>query len=78
MGIKDRQNLLYQQILMQKSRWQFDNKGQDWEPPQIKDLKLVIPEHYIIMVPNTFFIALGILSNYIKKSTHNKSNLPPG
>ena len=75
--IKDRQNLLYQQILMQKSRWQFDNKGQDWEPPQIKDLKLVIPEHYIIMAPNIFFTALGILSNYIKKTTH-KSNLPPG
>ena len=26
-------------------------KRQDWEPPQIKDLKLVIPEHYTFMAP---------------------------
>ena len=27
---------------MQKSGWQSYKKRQDWEPPQIKDLKLVI------------------------------------
>ena len=38
---------------------------QDWEPPQIKDLKLVIPEHYTFMADNTIFIALGIPDNYV-------------
>ena len=33
---------------------------QDWEPPKIKGLKLVIPEHYTFMASNTIFIALGI------------------
>ena len=28
---------------------------QDWEPPQIKDLKLVTPEDYLLMVDNPFF-----------------------
>ena len=36
---------------------------QDWEPHQIKDLKLVIPEHYTFMAFNTIFIALGIPDN---------------
>ena len=31
----------------------------DWEPPQIKCLKLVIPEDYIFMTSSTIFIALG-------------------
>ena len=35
---------------------------QDWEAPQIRDLKLVIPEHFTFMPSNSFFIALGILS----------------
>ena len=51
---------------------------QDWEPPQVKDLKLVIPEHYKFMASNTFFIALGILDNYLEKSTYTKSKLHPG
>ena len=29
---------------------------QDWEPPQIKDLKLVTPEDYLLMVDNPFFL----------------------
>ena len=33
---------------------------QGWVPPQIKDLKLVIPEHYTFMGSNIFFIVLGI------------------
>ena len=33
---------------------------QDWEPPQIKDLRLVIPKDYTFMADNTIFITLGI------------------
>ena len=51
---------------------------QHWEPPQVKDLKLVIPEHYAFMASNTFFIALGMLDKYLEKTTINKSTLPPG
>ena len=51
---------------------------QDWEPPQIKDLKLVIPEHYTFMASNTIFIALGILDKHLEKTTQIKSTLPPG
>ena len=50
----------------------------DWKPPQIKDLKLVIPEHYKFMADNTIFIALGILNKYIEKTTLIKPTLPPG
>ena len=38
---------------------------QDWEPPQIKDLRLVIPKGYTFMAENTVFIALGIQDNYL-------------
>ena len=51
---------------------------QDWEPPQIKDLKLVIPEHYTFMASNTIFIELRILDNYLEKTTLSKSTLPRG
>ena len=34
---------------------------QDWEPSQIKDLKLVIPKHGTFMANNTIVIMLGIL-----------------
>ena len=51
---------------------------QDWEPPQIKDLELVIPEHYTFMASNTIFIALGILDKHLEKTTLIKSTLPPG
>ena len=51
---------------------------QDWEPPQIKDLKLVIPEHYTFMASNTIFIALGILDKHLEKTMLIKSTLPPG
>ena len=50
----------------------------DWEPPQIKDLKLVIPEHYKFMADNTIFIALGIPNKYIEKTTLINPTLPPG
>ena len=43
-------------------------KRQDWEPPQIKDLELVIPEDYTFMAPNIIFIALVIPNNYLEKT----------
>ena len=51
---------------------------QDWEPPQIKDLRLVIPEDYTFMASNTIFIVLGIQDNYLKKTMIIRSTLPPG
>ena len=51
---------------------------QDWEPPQIKDLKLVTPEDYLLMADNPFFFALDIQSNYLEKVTLIRSRLPPG
>ena len=51
---------------------------QDWEPPQIKDLKLVIPEHYTFMASNILFIALGILDKRLEKTTQIKLTLRPG
>ena len=53
-------------------------KRQDWEPPQIKDLKLVIPEDFTFMAENTISIALGIPDNYLEKTTLIRSTLPPG
>ena len=44
-------------------------KRQDWEPPQIKESKLVILEHYTFMASSTIFIALGIPNNYLEKTT---------
>ena len=49
---------------------------QDWEPPQIKDLRLVIPEDYTFIVSNNIFIALGIPDNYLEKTTLIRSTLP--
>ena len=51
---------------------------QDWEPPQIKDLKLVIPEDYTFMACNNIFITLGITDDYLEKITLIRSTLPPG
>ena len=42
---------------------------QDWEPTQVKDLKLVIPENYTFIASNNLFIALGIQDNYLEKTT---------
>ena len=53
-------------------------KRQGWEPPQIKDLRLVIPERYTFMASNTIFIALGIPDNYLEKTTLIRSTLAPG
>ena len=51
---------------------------QDWEPPQIKDLKLVIPKDYTFLADNTIFIALGIPKKYLEKTALIRSTLLPG
>ena len=50
---------------------------QDWEPPQIKDLRLVIPKYYTFMASNHIFIALGIQDNCLEKTALISSTLPP-
>ena len=49
---------------------------QDWEPAQIKNLKLVIPEHCTFMASNTIFIALAIPDNYLERTMVIRSTLP--
>ena len=51
---------------------------QDWVPPQIKDLRLVIREHDAFMASNIFFTALGIPDKHLEKTTLIKLILPPG
>ena len=51
---------------------------QGWKPPQVKDLKLVIPEEYLFMADNTIFYALGIQDKYLEKTTFIRSTLSPG
>ena len=50
---------------------------QDWVQPQIKDLRLVIPEHYTFMASNNVFTALGILDKHLAKTMLINSTLPP-
>ena len=40
---------------------------QDWEPPQVKDLRLVIPENYTFMAPNTILSRLIYKTNILKR-----------
>ena len=51
---------------------------QDWEPPQVKSLKLVIPKDYTFMASNTIFIALVISDSYLEKTTQIRSTSPSG
>ena len=51
---------------------------QDWKPPQVKDLKLVIPRDYTFWADNAIIIALGIQDKYLKKINRVRSALPPG
>ena len=46
---------------------------QDWVPPKIKDLRLIVPEHYTYMASNIFFIALGILNKHLEQTKLIKS-----
>ena len=47
------------------------------KPPQIKDLELVIPKHYIFLADNTIFVALGIQDKH-EKTALIRSTLSPG
>ena len=40
---------------------------QDWVPLQIKDLRLVITEHYTFMASNIFLLRLVYLANILKR-----------
>ena len=51
---------------------------QEWEPPQIKNLRLVRPKDYTFMAHNTIFYALGIQDSYLEKTTLVRSTVPPG
>ena len=51
---------------------------QDWEPPEIKDLKLAILKDYFFMADNAIFYALGIQYKYLEKTTLTRSTLPDG
>ena len=51
---------------------------QDWEPPQVKDLRLVITKDYTLMADNTIFYALAIQNKYLEKTMLIRSTLPPG
>ena len=54
------------------------HQRQDWEPPQIKDLRLVIPEDYTFMASNHVFNMLDMQEKYLEKITRIRSTLPPG
>ena len=47
---------------------------QDWEPPQINNLKL----HYAFIASNNIFIALGLQDKYLGKTALIRSRLSPG
>ena len=40
---------------------------QDWEPPQVKDLRLVITKDYTFMADNTIFMHLLYKTNILKR-----------
>ena len=51
---------------------------QDWVPPQIRDLRLVILEDYTFVASSIFFIALDISDKHLEKTTLIKSTLNHG
>ena len=56
----------------------ISQQRQDWEPPQIKESRLVIPEDYTFTASNNIFNTLGKQDNYLVKTTLIRSRLPPG
>ena len=61
-----------------KSKVAILQQRQDWEPPQIKDLKLVMPEDYTFIASNNILFALGIEDKYLEKTMLIRSRLFPG
>ena len=57
------------QKLTQTTQHNTTQHRQDWEPPQVKDLRLVIPKDYLFMSDNTISYALGIPDSYLEKTT---------
>ena len=53
-------------------------QGQGWEPPQNKDLSLVIPDDYTFMASNHIFIPPGIQDKYLENTTLSRSTLLSG
>ena len=51
---------------------------QDWEPPQIKNLKRFIIEDFTFMASNTIFIVFDTPDNYLKKTNLIRSTLAAG
>ena len=51
---------------------------QGWEPPQVKDLRLVITKDYTLMAENTIFYALATQNKYLEKTMLIRSTLRPG
>ena len=60
---------------MPKLRQQFYDKTKIWKHLKLQ-AKLVIPEHSTVMASNSFFIAHGIPTNHLEKTTRTKSTLP--
>ena len=49
---------------------------QRWEPPQIKDLTLVIPEDYLFMADNTVFMPLVYKTTILKRLPSSDQSYP--
>ena len=45
----------------------FLRQKQNWNTPQIKNLKLVVPENYAFTADNNFFITLGVPEKILKR-----------
>ena len=50
-------------------------KGEKWVAAQIKDYKLVIPEHHTFVASALLFKAMGVSANFL---TNMKSSLTTG
>ena len=47
-------------ILIKKIKAAVLKQKQNWDPPHIKNVKLIVPENYAFTTDNNFFIALGM------------------
>ena len=53
-------------ILTKKIKAAVLQQKQNWNAPQIKNLKLVVPENYAFTADKNFFIALGMPERILK------------
>ena len=61
-----------------KIRLAILQQRQDWELPQFKDLRLVIPKDYTFMADNSIFITRGKQDKCLEKTMLIRSTLHPG